>query len=158
MIQELEKKKMTNSGQIVVLRLGQEEYGIGIDQVKSIERIGKITRVPGVDSYVKGVMNLRGVITPVIDLRLRLGLTESPFTENNRIIIVSRDLLEVGLIVDETNDVLDISTGTIEPPPKGKEDDTHTDYLSGITKVESRLICLLELEEILHTKEVKEVI
>lgn len=88
--------------------IGDEEYGISVEEVQSIEKIQHITRVPGVKEYVKGVINLRGVITPIIDLRTRFNLQEQLNHELTRIIMVRLNDVEAGLIVDAANDVVDI--------------------------------------------------
>lgn len=103
---------------VIVFQLKDEEFAVSVQQIGSIERIQTITRVPNTAHFVKGVINLRGVVTPIIDLRSRLGIEEAEYTESTRIIIVNLEDMEVGLIVDAANDVIDISTETIEPAPE----------------------------------------
>lgn len=103
---------------VIVFQLNDKEYGVPVSQVKSIEKIMHITRVPHTNPFVKGVMNLRGVVTPLLDLRVRFGMEEQAYNEGTRVIIVSIDDKEVGLIVDGANDVIDIPTSKIEPPPE----------------------------------------
>lgn len=146
---ELEKKA-------IIFQLGKEEYAVPVKQVGSIERITSITRVPGSKSFVKGVMNLRGVITPLIDLRTRFGMEEKEFTNDTRIIIVQIDQIEVGLIVDSANDVLDIPSSQIEPPPE-VIGSINVDYIDGVVKVEDRLLILLNLQKVLTDEEIEEV-
>src|SRR5690625_2751986 len=93
---------------LIVFQLANEEYAISVQSVGSIERILPITRVPSTPSFVKGVINLRGVVTPVIDLKEKLKQTHTEFTEQTRIIIVHIDEITVGFIVDSANDVIDI--------------------------------------------------
>src|SRR5690625_4201162 len=102
---------------LIVFELENEEYAISVQAVGSIERILPITRVPSTPDFVKGVINLRGVVTPVIDLKERLKDKKSEFSEQTRIIIVHLDEITVGLIVDAANDVIDIHQDQIEPPP-----------------------------------------
>src|SRR5690625_4424194 len=90
---------------LIIFRVENEEYAVSIKYVGSIERIEKITRVPGSPSFVKGVINLRGVITPVIDIKERFHQRETEFTEQTRIIIIHIEDMTVGFIVDEANDV-----------------------------------------------------
>src|ERR1700730_15445994 len=94
--------------QIIVFRLKDEEYGVDVKQVRSIERMQTITRVPKTPHFVKGVINSRGIVTPIIDLRERFGLEAGSLHDDARMIIVVVGEMEVGLIVDSANDVLDI--------------------------------------------------
>lgn len=133
---------------VIVFQLKDEEYAIPVQQVRSIEKVQHITRVPRTSKFVKGVINLRGVVTPIIDLRERFGIEALPFNEQTRIIIVALDEIEVGLIVDAANDVLDIPTKSIEPPPEVIEA-VESDYINGVAKVGKRLLILLNLEKVL---------
>jgi purine-binding chemotaxis protein CheW len=139
---------------VVVFALGQEEYGVEVDKVKTIERMQPMTRVPKTPAFIKGVINLRGIVVPVVDLRGRFGLPESEHTENTRIIIVSIDELEVGLTVDSASDVIDIDTDHIEDPPE-VVGGIKAKYLRGVAKVgEKRLLVLLNLQEVLNKSEI----
>ncbi|MCD5322705.1 MULTISPECIES: chemotaxis protein CheW [Pontibacillus] len=140
---------------VIVFQLQNEEYGVPVGRVGSIERMMPITRVPRTVSFVKGVMNLRGVVTPIIDLRERFGIEGTSYDESTRIIIVHLDDMEVGLVVDSANDVIDIPSGTIEPPPEvvGTVD---ADYISGVAKLDRRLLILLNLEEVLSEQEIRQ--
>lgn len=140
---------------VIVFQLKDEEYGIPVQQVQSIERMMHITRVPKVAKFVKGVMNLRGVVTPIIDLRKRFGIEEAEYTESTRIIIVGVGDLEVGLIVDAANDVIDIPEGAIEPPPE-VVGTIEVEYLNGVAKLDKRLLILLNLEKVLISDGLKD--
>ncbi|WP_123040062.1 chemotaxis protein CheW [Cohnella candidum] len=145
---------MAEELKVIVFTLAHEEYGIEVDKVKTIERMSPITRVPKTPPFVKGVINLRGVVIPVIDLRGRFGLPETEPTDNSRIIIVAADELEVGFIVDSANDVLDVMSDTIETPPE-VVGGVKAKYLSGVAKVgENRLLILLHLAEVLNRSEI----
>jgi purine-binding chemotaxis protein CheW len=137
----------------IVFQLKDEEYGVGVHQVRSIERIQEITRVPRTPLFVKGVINLRGIVTPVIDLRSRFDLDEKEHTDETRIIIVNANDLEVGMIVDSANDVIDVPASAVEPAPKvvGGID---AEYLDGVAKLEKRLLILLNLEKVLNPEEI----
>lgn len=139
---------------LIVFQLNGKEYGIPVYLVHGIEKVQHITRVPGAAPFVKGVINLRGVVTPIIDLRKRFGLEESPYTEATRVIIVALDDIEVGLVVDTANDVIDIKQEGIEPSPElvGVEAD---EFVKGVVKVESRLLILLDLAKILDKDKAK---
>lgn len=137
---------------IIVFQLEDEEYGISVEEVQSIEKIQHITRVPRVKEYVKGVINLRGVITPIIDLRTRFNLQEQLNHELTRIIMVRLNDVEAGLIVDAANDVVDIDEKTIASVPETVEG-TAVEYLNGVVKVDSRLIVLLNLPKVLSLED-----
>jgi purine-binding chemotaxis protein CheW len=134
---------------IIVFQLKDKEYAIPVEQVRSIEKIQHITRVPGTASYIKGVINLRGVVTPIVDLRIRFGLDQVEYQDHTRIIIAVIDDLEVGLIVDAANDVIDITKDSIEPPPEIVSG-TEEDYINGVVNLGNRLLIILDLEKVLN--------
>ena len=134
--------------QYVVFRLEDEEYGIDILRVKEIKEMMNITRVPKAAYFVRGVINLRGEVIPVIDLRKRFNLVEGQENENTRIIIVSVDDIIVGLIVDSSSEVVEISSEAIEEAPDGVGT-VDQGYISGIGKVGERLIILLDIVKII---------
>lgn len=141
--------------QFVEFKLGQEEYGIDILQVKTIERMMPITRVPKAPRFVEGVINLRGEIVPVIDLRKRFDLPITETTENTRIIIVSVDDITVGMIVDSATEVVQLDQDSIEPaPPITSSIDS--DYLDGVGKLDDKLLILLNVEKLLKPQEIDE--
>lgn len=150
-----EEKEFTETVKVVVFRLMNEEYGVEVSQVKSIERFQPITRVPNTPPFVKGVINLRGVITPIIDLRSRFNLEERPYNELTRIIIVFVDNIEVGMIVDTAHDILDIPVDEIEAPPE-VVGGIKADYLRGVAKVKDRLYILLNLNKVLNLDEMRQ--
>lgn len=133
---------------MIVFQLNNKEYGIAVGKVRSIEKMQTITRVPGTDSFVKGVMNLRGIVTPVIDLRTRFGLVQEELSESSRIIVAALDSYEVGFIVDSANDVIDLAPEEREPAPEvaGAEE---AEYIVGVAKSGKRLIILLDLNKVL---------
>lgn len=140
---------MSNEQKVIIFQLKDEEYAVPVQEVKSIERMQHITRIPRTVPFVKGVINLRGVVTPIIDLRLRFDIEESEYTDTTRIIIVSVGTIEAGLIVDAANDVIDLETDSIEPPPEvvGGVD---AEYIQGVAKIEKRLLILLNLTKVLN--------
>ncbi|CAM3891788.1 chemotaxis protein CheW [Cohnella lubricantis] len=145
---------MAEELKVIVFALGQEEYGIEVDKVRTIERMMPITRVPKTPAFVKGVINLRGIVIPVIDLRGRFGLEETAESDNSRIIIVAVNELEVGFIVDSANDVIDIMDDTIDVPPE-VVGGIKAKYLSGVAKIgDNRLLILLNLSEVLNRSEI----
>jgi len=132
----------------VVFKLENEEYGIDILRVKEIKEMIRITRVPKAPSFVKGVINLRGEVIPVIDLRKKFNLQQSSDTEATRIIIVLVDEITVGLIIDSSSEVLEIEKDRIEEPPATIASIDHS-FIYGIGKIDERLIILLDVSKII---------
>jgi len=131
--------------QLVSFQLGPEEYAIDILGVQEIIRVVEITRVPNAPHYVEGVLNLRGKIIPIINLRRRLGLSSTEHTKDTRIVVVDVAHLLLGFIVDSVEEVLRLPEEFIEPPPstgRGGADEFH----KGVGRVEGRLLILLDLE------------
>ena len=139
----------------IVAELNNQEYAIPVNKVGAIERELHITRVPKTPACVKGVINLRGVITPVVHLGKRFGMTTSTeMSESSRIIIIHMENYDVGLIVDAAYDVLNIPRDQLEPAPQviGTVD---VDYIKGVAKVNERLIMLLDLDNVLDIEELQ---
>lgn len=134
--------------QLVIFKLGREEYGVSILQVQEIKRITDITRVPHTPEYIQGVINLRGSVLPVIDLKKRLNLPPQASTEDTRIIIVKVKEISVGMIVDAVSEVMAIGQQNIDSP-EVVAGSVSANYLSGVGKLENRLLILLNLEEII---------
>ena len=137
---------------VIVFALANEEYGIEVEKVKTIERMMPMTRVPKTYDFIKGVINLRGVVVPVIDLRGRFNLPQAESTDNTRIIIVGVGDMEVGMIVDAANDVIDVDSDQIQDPPE-IVGGIRAKYLRGVAKVGERLLVLLNLQEVLTKSE-----
>ncbi|WP_213975281.1 chemotaxis protein CheW [Tepidanaerobacter acetatoxydans] len=144
-----------NIRQFVEFKLGDEDYGIDILQVKTIERMMPITRVPKAPQFVEGVINLRGEIVPVIDLKKRFDLPLSETTDSTRIVIVSIDDITVGMIVDSATEVIQLSQDDIEPAPSitGSID---ANYLDGVGKIDGRLLILLNVAKLLKPQEINQ--
>lgn len=134
---------------VIVFQLMDMEYAINVDVVQSIEKVLSITRIPKTPAYVKGVINLRGLVTPIVDLRERFGLASSEMDDSTRIIIVTLEDYEVGLIVDAANDVLDIPVDSIEPQPE-VVGSVESDFISGVVKVGKHLLVMLNLDKVLE--------
>jgi purine-binding chemotaxis protein CheW len=141
--------------QLVVFRLGMEEYGVPITQVKEIIHFSKPTRIPRAPNFIEGVINLRGKIIPVLDLNKRFGLETTDYGDQARIVVVEINEHTVGVIVDEVSEVLRLSTNNIEPPPAIIAGIT-ANYLHGVGKLDDRLLILLDLNKILTVDEQKE--
>ncbi len=134
--------------QLVVFDLASEFYGVDIGAVREIIRMQTITRVPGAPPYVEGIINLRGQVIPVVDLRKRLELTVGEQTNESRIVWVTINGQDVGVIVDAVTEVLRIPISSIEPP-SSMVSSVDSDYLRGIAKLESKLIILLDMSKVL---------
>ncbi len=116
-----EEQEDTQEGKFLTFSLGSEEYGIEIRYVTEIIGIQKVTDLPDMPHYVKGVINLRGKVIPVIDVRLRFNLNQRDYDERTCIVVVTLDEMPVGIIVDSVSEVMDIPAGEIEPAPKVKK-------------------------------------
>ena len=133
--------------QVVAFKLRDEEYGVNIFQVQEIRNLVDITRVPFAASYIQGVINLRGSVLPVIDLKKRLGLEPTPYTDDTRIVTVMVGELPVGMLVDAVTEVLTIRSKLVDPKKAVDKTDI-SKFLSGIGNIEGRLVIMLNLEEI----------
>ena len=133
--------------QVVAFKLREEEYGVNIFQVQEIRNLVDITRVPFAASYIQGVINLRGSVLPVIDLKKRLGLEPTPYTEDTRIVTVMVGELPVGMLVDAVTEVLTIRSKLVDPKKAVDKTDI-SKFLSGIGNIDGRLVIMLNLEEI----------
>lgn len=151
----MEIKKEADSNdilQLVTFRLGNEEYSLDILRVQEIIRHMELTRVPKAPEFVDGVINLRGRVIPVLDLRKRFGLAADDKTSDTRIIVVDVNNKTVGFKVDAVSEVLRLPSDKVEPPPSlvtGKE----SAYIKGVGKMEGRLIILLDVSKILTNTE-----
>ena len=134
--------------QVVAFKLLDEEYGISILNVQEIRNLTDITRVPFAADFIKGVINLRGSVLPVIDLKQRLGLMDAPYTEKTRIVTVTVDEIHVGMLVDAVTEVITIDSKPVDTK-KAVNNRENARFLSGIGNMDGRLIILLNLEEII---------
>lgn len=134
--------------QFIVIRLGVEQYGIDINYIENIVRMQQITRVPKVVPYLKGVINLRGEVVPVMSLRLRMGLPEDEITRATRIIILKMENQgNMGVIVDEVKEVVTLNTEKIEKISYDSKEERST-FINGVGRHNEELISLLELSSI----------
>ncbi len=131
--------------QLVIFDLGEETYGVDIGSVREIIRIQEITKVPRTPEFVEGVINLRGKVIPVIDLRKRFGFMKAEATKDSRIVVVDINGSDIGVVVDAVTEVLRLNTDSVEPPT-GVTTTSDSAYLLGIAKLEDRLIILLDLQ------------
>jgi purine-binding chemotaxis protein CheW len=144
-------------GKYLTFSLAGEEYGIGILKIREIIGMMSITSVPQAPVFVKGVINLRGKVIPVIDLRLRFGMPAMDYTERTCIIVVQIELqeitLNIGVVVDSVSEVLNITGNNIEDAPMfGTQMDT--DYILGMAKIEGSVKILLDIDKVLTANEI----
>ena len=147
--------KMKEEVQLVVFKIGDEEFGVEINQVREIGKLISITRMPKAPVFIEGVVNLRGKIITVIDLAKRLDLPSAGRTDSTRIMVVEVGEDTVGMIVDSVSEVLRLSTDNIEDTPALIDTEVHKQYLRGVGKSEDRLLILLDLNEVLSTEEIR---
>jgi len=133
--------------QLVAFRLGREEYAVNILNVQEINRFSDIMRVPNSPLYIKGVINLRGRVIPVMNLRTRFDLQDKTRDRESRIMVIDVDGMTFGILVDSVTEVLSVSSDGIKPPP-ALTPDKHSEYIKGISKNDDRLIILLDLEKL----------
>ncbi|MBU1004139.1 MAG: chemotaxis protein CheW [Proteobacteria bacterium] len=149
---EIQKKQDAELIQLVTFSIGEEEFGVDILKVQEIIRTMEITKVPKAPEFVEGVINLRGNVIPIIDLRKRFGLETRIHDKHTRIIVIEINKMVVGFVVDSVSEVLRIPSNTVEPPPpvvSGLE----SEYISGVGKLEDRLLILLDLDRLLSGEE-----
>ena len=145
------KTSISDTTQYIVIRLGVEHYGIDIKYVDNIVRMQKITRVPKVANYIKGVINLRGEVIPVMSLRLKMELPEDELTKATRIIILKLEQYgTIGIIVDEVKEVVTLINEEVE---KVAYDSKEPNFIFGIGKQDGSLISLLDLNVVAQEKE-----
>jgi purine-binding chemotaxis protein CheW len=141
--------------QLVSFMVGTEEFAIPILSVQEINRMMQITRVPQSPPFIEGVINLRGKIIPVMDLRKRFGLAEQENTSDSRIIVVEVGTRVIGFTVDRVNEVLRINSDIVEAAP-AMVTGVDSDYVQGVGKLEDRLLILLSLERLFNADELAE--
>jgi purine-binding chemotaxis protein CheW len=138
--------------QLVSFHIGSEEFGLDILRVQEINRMVEITRVPNAPPFVSGVINLRGRVIPIVDLRERFGLSKKENDKNTRIIVVELKGRVVGFVVDSVQEVLRIPKNITEPPPPMVAG-IGSEYITAVGKLEDRLLILIDLERILTSTE-----
>jgi purine-binding chemotaxis protein CheW len=142
----------TDGSQYLTFTLGDEEYGVEILKVQEIKGYSTITPIPNTPPYVRGVMNLRGTIIPVVDLRSKFAMPETEYTRFTVIIVVTIGTKVVGLVVDAVSDVLNVPRGDIQPTPDfGSQVDTR--FIEGMAKAGDKLIVLLNIDKVLGAEE-----
>lgn len=147
--EKLAQEEDTQYGRYLTFNVADEIYGIEIEYVTEIIGVQPITRIPEVAKYIKGVINLRGKIIPVIDVRLKFRRKEAEYDDRTCIIVVDTEEINVGLIVDRVADVKTINDENITPPPNGKRG-VRDKYIHGIGKIEGEVTLLLDCKKLLE--------
>lgn len=141
-----------NAGEYLSFTLGEEQYGVDILKVQEIRGYDQVTRVPDAPDYIKGVINLRGTIVPVIDLRLKLRLENARYDAFTVMIVLNVEQRVVGIVVDSVSDVIELTAEQIRPTPEfGAAVDTR--FINGIGTQDERMLILLDIETLLDTAE-----
>jgi purine-binding chemotaxis protein CheW len=152
---EQEKQKKIDS--YLIFKIGEEQFGAHVGQVLNILEMTKITAVPKSPDYMKGVINLRGMVLPVIDTRIKFALPETEYTNNTCIIVMDLELegdtIHIGAIVDSVVSVIEIDDNQIEPPPS-IGDKYRSEFIYGMAKVENEFIMLLDMQKVLSSEEI----
>ncbi|AIS52506.1 chemotaxis signal transduction protein [Thermoanaerobacter kivui] len=136
----------------VIARIQDEEYALDIEKVQTIEKMMPITRVPQTESHVKGVINLRGEIIPIISLRKKLGLEEKEYDEDTRIVVLKAYDMLVGVIVDNANEVVDIPEENIDKLTFSDASDDFSKYVSKVGKIKDKVLLILDLKKLLDVR------
>lgn len=150
------KETLTETGQYLTFRLGDEIFALDVAQVREVLDMCPITRVPGTPEFMRGVINVRGGVVPVMDLRRKFGLPRTEQTLDTRIIVmeivIDGEVTVLGTLADSVNEVLDLESGRIEPPPKiGAR--WRTEYIRGIGKRDDKFLILLDIDRVFSTDE-----
>lgn len=140
--------------QLVSFKIGAEEFGVDITKVQEINSMVEITKAPQAPNYVEGVINLRGKVIPIIDLRKRMGMDLKENDKNTRIVVVDIENFVMGMIVDSVSEALRIPVSTIEPPPDIATG-TDAEYIQGVAKLEDRLLIFLDLSKVINIDEIR---
>jgi purine-binding chemotaxis protein CheW len=148
-----ENMGVAGESQLVVFDLNQEAYGVDISQVREIIRMQEITRVPRAPEFIEGVINLRGKVIPVVDLRTRFSMPGTERTDQHRIVVVDVSGQDIGMVVDAVTEVSRIPSTSIEPP-SNVITTNDSEYLTGIVKTDEKLIILLDITKVISDADV----
>ncbi len=140
--------------QFVIFTINEEEFGLDIENISSIERMLEIFKIPNAPGYIEGLANLRGKVYTIFNLRKRFNLPCPEFDENTKIIIVNTSASEVGVIVDEVREIAKLDESAFEPVPKALSN-LKERFLSGTAKLDDRLVLMLDLEKVLTEEDIQ---
>jgi purine-binding chemotaxis protein CheW len=160
MTEDQSNKIEEESKSYLTLKLGDEKFGVHVSQVLNILEMTRITEVPKSPDYMKGVINLRGMVLPVIDIRIKFGLPETEYTSNTCIVVMDLQLegeeLHIGTIVDEVLSVTEIAKSQMQPPPSiGNK--YKSEFIYGMANLEEDFVMLLDMKKVLSTGEMSEI-
>jgi len=145
------KGKGAPGGEYLTFRLGAEEYGIDILRVQEIRSYEPPTRIANAPNFIKGVVNLRGVIVPIVDLRLKLGCDSAEYNAFTVVIVLTVKGRVVGAVVDSVSDVLELSADALRPAPELSAGSVDTSYITGIGSVADRMLILMDIEALMSS-------
>jgi purine-binding chemotaxis protein CheW len=156
----MEQKNEERTKSYLTFKLGEEEFGAHVSQVLNILDMTKITAVPKSPNYMKGVINLRGTVLPIIDTRIKFSMSETEYTTNTCIVVMDLELdgepVNIGAIVDEVVSVVDIEESQVEPPPSiGNK--YKSEFITGMAKIEERFVMLLDMHNVLNGQEIADI-
>lgn len=141
-------QEAAQAGEYLTWRLGAEEYAVDIQKVQEIRSYETPTRIPGAPEFVKGVVNLRGVIVPIVDLRMRLACAQAEYNPFTVVIVLTVNGRKAGVVVDSVSDVLDLEAGAIKPPPELSEGQG-PEFITAIASVGERMLMLVDMDALL---------
>mgnify|MGYP006280720841 CR=1 FL=1 len=156
----MKKEELENIDSYLTFKLGEEEFAAHVSKVLSIMEMVKITKVPKSPEYMQGVINLRGQVLPVVDTRIKFGMTPTEFTANTCIVVmeveVNGEYVQVGTLVDSVQEVLEISDDQIQPPPSiGNK--YKSEFISGMAKLDEHFIMMLDMDHVFSAEEIMNV-
>lgn len=146
----------TQANKYLFFRIGKESYGIGIKHIIEIIELQRISEVPDMPVYVKGVINLRGKVIPIIDLRLRFMMEAREYDDRTCIVVTEIDGVLIGFVVDTVEEVIEIPENQVEPPPRFKSASGHDRYISGLGKAGEAVKILLDVEKIIDDQSLRD--
>ena len=154
---DVDEDEDTQANKYLNFRIGEESYGIYIKHVREIIELQNISEVPDMPDYVKGVINLRGKVIPIVDIRLRFQFEERKYDDRTCIIVVEINNSVIGFVVDTVEDVLEIPEKEVEPAPKFKTASGKDRYISGVGKVGDTVKILLDIEKLIYEDDLHDI-
>jgi len=156
----MEQEKQTETKSYLTFKLGEEQFGVHVSQVLNILEMASLTKVPKSPDYMKGVINLRGQVLPVIDTRLKFEMEETEYTNNTCIIVMDLEMegetVDIGAVVDEVISVIEIEESQVEPPPSIGAN-YKSDFIHGMAKLEEEFVMLLDMQQVLSSEEIADI-
>lgn len=154
-IAQSKQQEQGSNLEVLVFTLGGEEYGIEILKVQEIRGYSNVTRIANAPDFVKGVTNLRGVIVPIVDLRLKFALGDAEYNEQTVVIVLNIGERVVGAVVDGVSDVLTLTPDQVKTAPDFGTSNLSTDYLLGLGSIEDRMLILVDIEKLMTSRELE---